>query len=202
MNGDEHEGQRDADDGTADGNQRELRRRIRQRKGAGQDGSDRQFVDDQSGRVVHEALAFEDGHQMPGYVEPRQDGGRRDRIRRGDDRPQNKARGPRDRWHHQLERRADGERGGDDQANGQQADGADVGLEVAPGRQQRRLVENRRQNDDQNDFRVERKLGEFRDQPQQRPAHDQRNRIGEIVMPRQPAEGDGATQQEQHQFEQ
>jgi hypothetical protein len=110
--------------------------------------------------------------------------------------PKHEGRRPGHRGHHQLQRRADGQRGGHHQADRQQADRADVGLEVAPGGQQRGLVEDRRQHDDQDQLRVEGKLRQLRDQAEQGAADHQGDRVGKLEVARQPAQGHGADHQQ------
>jgi hypothetical protein len=77
-----------------------------------------------------------------------------------------------------------------------------MGLEVVPGGQQRGLVEDGRQHDDQDQLRVEGKLRQVRDQAQQGAADHQRDRVGKLEVARQPAQGHGADHQQEYKFEQ
>ena len=89
-----------------------------------------------------------------------------------------------------------------DQADGEQADRADVGLEVAPRGQQRRLVEDRRQHQHQDQLRIEGELRQLRDEAERQAADDQGDRIGKLEVAGDPAEGHGAEQQQENEFEQ
>jgi len=55
------------------------------------------------------------------------------------------------------------------QADREQADRADVRLELAPGGEQRRLIQNRRQHQHQSELRIELRLGQPRHEAEQPP---------------------------------
>jgi len=65
-----------------------------------------------------------------------------------------------------------------------------------------RLVEDGRQDQHQDELRVERELRQLRQEAERGATEHQRDGIGKIETPRDPAERDRAEQQEQHDFQQ
>jgi hypothetical protein len=124
--------QHDADDHAADGHADELDARVEQRERPGHDRGHGELVEHEPGGVVHQALALEDRHHAAGNVEPAEDRRRRHRIRRRHDGPEHEGGRPGNLRHHQLQRSAHRKRGGNDETDGKQADGADVRPEIAP----------------------------------------------------------------------
>ena len=192
------EADHDAPDRHAD----EFQARLPQRERSSEHRRHRELVDHQSRGVVHEALALEHGDHVAGDVEPRKNGGRRRYVGRRDDRPEHESRGPGDVGNEELESRADRERGCDHQTDGEQPDRADVRLELVPGREQGRLVENRRQYEHEQELRVELKLRQPRHEAE-RPAPDhERDRVGKLEVPRHPSQRHCAHHQEQDHLQQ
>ena len=193
---------RDTDGDAAGRHSDKLHTGVDQRKRARHHCRHRELVDHQARGVVDQTLAFENGHHAARYVQARQNGGGRHRVRRRDDGPEHECRRPRHIRHQHLERGPDRKRGDDYQANGQQADRADIDLEIAPRRQQRRLIQDGRQHQRQDKLRVQWQFRQIRHEPQRAATDDQRDRIGKAKVARDPAQRHGAQQQEQYNLEQ
>ena len=90
----DHPPHRQADRPPAQHRDGEGRERPRTTERAPDRGRDGDSVDRQRGRVVQQALALEERHDPSRYGEPRDDGGRRDRVGRRDDRAERQRDGP------------------------------------------------------------------------------------------------------------
>ncbi len=134
-------------------------------------------------------------------VVARQHRGRRHRVGRRDDGTEHEGHRPGNLRHQELEHRAHRQRGDDHQADGEEADRPPVRFEVTPGREQRRLVQDRRQHQHQEELRVERGVRQSRHEAEQAAAGDQRDRVGQVHAPRQPAERERAQQEEQQHLQ-
>ena len=157
MDRDEDPPHQQADHDSPKRNTGEFGARIGQGERSRENSRRGKLVQHQGGCIVHQAFALEHVDYAPGDVEPRQDRRCGHRIGRRNDRTEYEGRSP---WHignQQFERRADGERCGNHQADGEQSDSAGIGLEVPPGGKRCGLVEDRRQDHGQDDARLQRK---------------------------------------------
>ena len=74
------------------------------------------------------------------------------------------------------------------QPNRAERERAEVGPQVVEVREDRRAVEKRRQEDDQNDLGVELHLGQAGNEPEQGAAHDEHDRVRHRQAPRERAQ--------------
>ncbi len=202
MNEDEQAPHDQPDHHAADADLHEIQARVPQGEPAGEDGGHRELVDHQAGSIVDQALPFEDLHDASRNVEPRQDRRRRYGIRGRHDGAERERGGPGQIRDEELEGGAHRQGGGDHQADGEQPDRPDVRLEIAPRSQQGSLVEDRGQDQHQQELRVELQLRQPRHEPERAAADHQRDRIGELEMPGDPAERHGAQHQEEDHLQQ
>ena len=142
---------------------------------AGHRRGDREAVEDEGGGVVEQALAFQHGDDALGQAEVLQDGGRRDRVRRGDDGAERDRGGPGQVGHQQLGGHGHHGRREQDRAEGEQQDRAEVGAEGGPVRPVGARLEERRQEEDQSQLRIEFDRRQARHQGQRHSAQDQRD---------------------------
>jgi hypothetical protein len=85
------------------------------------------------GGVVEQALALEDGHDLPRDAQAPGDGDGGDRIGRRDDGAQHERRAPGQPLNCDVADGSNSHHAGEDVADGQRADGADVGAHVGQG---------------------------------------------------------------------
>ena len=165
------------DDTTAHEGDRERRdRRGRRERAAGGRG-DGDAVDRQRRRVVQQTLAFEDRHDLPRQSEPRRDRGGGDRVRRRDDGAQRDRDGPRKAGNERVGDHGNRQRRREDQADRERADGAEVGAQAPHRREVRGDIEERRQDDEEDEVRLDRDPRDPRHQAQQETADDQKDRV-------------------------
>ena len=83
-----------------------------------------------------------------------------------------------------MRHRGGGERGGDDEADGQRADRAQVHAQAAQRREEGRDVEQRRQDEEEDEVRVDLDARHAGHESEQEPANHQEDRIGDAEPPR------------------
>ena len=117
----------------------------RERECARADGKHREPVQDQGSGIVRESFAFEDDKNAMGQLQPFGDGERRHDIRRRYDCAEDEAYTP---WEAERVVRGCGDqhRRKDHAADCQQADRAQVGLELAPAHRHAGRIDQRRQH--------------------------------------------------------
>ena len=172
----------------------ELGARVKQRESPGQHRGYCELVDHQTRSIVDQAFAFQHDDHAARDIEPRQNCSGRYRIGRRNNRAEHEGRTPWAFRDQQLQRCADRQRRHDHEPDGEQPDRTDVGLEVAPRSQQRRLIKDRRQHQHEDELRIERKLRQVWHEAKRAAADHQRYRIGKIEMPRDPTERHRAQQ--------
>ena len=136
--------------------EQELENAGRDRERARHDGGRRELQEHEARRVVHEALPFEDGHDLSRKMQPLRDRGGGDGVRRRDDRAEHEGDGPRDSRDERVDRRRDRRRRRDDEAHGQERDREEIRPEVAPRGEVPGGVQDGRQEEQEDDLRVER----------------------------------------------
>ena len=140
----------------------------------GQDGRDGELVGDERGAVVDQRLALDDRHDPSGNVEPAGDRRGRDRVGRGDDRSEHERLRPAE-----VERLVGDDRDDDHrrqhEADREQRDRAHVAPKLAQRGEVGRRVEQRRQEDDEDELRLQLDVGERRGE---RRARARRSRAG------------------------
>ena len=191
-------GDREAHDGPARAGEHEPPAGLEPRDGPAADGRDRDPVGDQRGRVVEQALPFQDRHDAVGQAHPTGHGGSGDRIRRRNDRSQRDPDRPRGPGHHGVEDHGHDHRGEQDEPDRQKSDRAPVGPEGGQRSVDGRGEQQRREDEDQHDLGVERESGEPRHERQDDAGQNQQDRLGQLPAPR----GHPHHRDEQHELEQ
>src|SRR3954469_7295873 len=120
----------------------------RRRPGAG-DQPYRDLKREQPGRVVREALPFQRLADPPGKPRSPCDGCRSDGVRRRHHRAEDEPGAPVEPWDDQRRSEGDAENREDDEAHSQRDDADEVVRERRPGREPRRRVDERRQDDEE-----------------------------------------------------
>ena len=151
----------DADRDAAENDDDELTARLEEAEGPGDDSGDGELVGDERGAVIDQRLAFDDRDDPPRDPEAAGDGRGRDGVGRRDDRPEHERRRP-----IEAERVVGDDRNPDHrrkhEADRERRDLTDVAAQLAERREVRRRVEQRRQDHDQDEIRVERDVGDRR----------------------------------------
>ena len=140
----------------------------------------REAIGDQGGRIVDQTFAFQNGDDAARDAQAF--GNRRggDGVGRGDDRAQNES--DRERQMEEMKRQpGDRHRGKEDEPDGEQRNGTEVGAEIAPRGEQRRRKQERRQEEKKNQFRIEPDLGQSGNQTNQQSADDEKDGIRECA---------------------
>ncbi len=179
----------------AGGGQHEVQARVREREASADDRGDGDAEGDQRGCVVEQALALDDADLAAGRVEPAHDHRAGERVGGGDDRPEHErdlpghagyelVRDCRDRAHRHQDETDAGDR-----------DRPEVPAQIAEVREEGGAVEQRGQEDDEHDVRIEVHLGQAGDETEKRAADDEHDRVGDRKATRERAEaGDGNEQ--------
>ena len=171
----------DADREPAEEHDEERAARVDERERAGGRRGDREAIDHESGRVVHQALALEDRHDAARHAHALEDGGRGDRVGRRHDGAECERAGPAERRHEHV--RDDGDRasGEDHETEGEEEDRPQVGFEITQRREITARKEQRRQEHEEDELGWELEGGKSGDLAQQETAqhHDDRIREGE-----------------------
>ena len=136
-------------------------------------------VEHEPGAVVDETLALDDRHELARNAEATRDRGRRERVRRGDDRPEHERARPREVFDHRVcdDGHADGRHG--DEAHRQQPDRPCGRSQVAKRGEEGRAVEERRQHAEEDELGLELELGHPRDDADRQAAEHEQDRIGD-----------------------
>lgn len=85
-----------------------------------------------------------------------------------------------------------------DEADGEQQDRAEIGLEGAPRHEEGRGLQERRQKEREHEGRLDRHLGKRGDEGQRHAAEHEHDGMGKVMPPRDEGEGDGGREQRQH----
>ena len=144
----------DADRDPADRADDELAARLQQAEAAGDDGRHRELVGDEGGAVVDQALALDDRDDPVRDAQLAADRGRRDGIGGRDDRAEDERRRPVEA-EHVVGDGGDADHRRQDEPDRKQRDRPDVSAKLAKRREERRRVEDRRQEDQEDEVRVE-----------------------------------------------
>ena len=158
----DHCSEGDADADAADDRDDEVEARVDDAEAAGDDSGNRELVGDEGGAVVDQALALDDRDDAPGNAKAPSDRRRGDGIGRGDDRAENERFGPAEVECGMSHHRDDAHRR-QHQADRQQADLADVAAQLAQWGEERRRVQQWRQQDQQDELRIELDVGDVGD---------------------------------------
>ena len=157
---------------------------LERRERAGDDGGDGEAIEDQRGRVVGEAFAFENDEQAPRNVERPRQRQRRDHVGRRDDGAEQEAHRPwpaeqpMDRGRHRAGREHHA-------AEGQQRDRPQVEAELAPAHRHAGRVDDRRQEDQEHEFRRELDRRQAGNERQNDAGDDEEDRRRGAEAPRQ-----------------
>src|SRR5215217_2673027 len=158
----------ESDRDAAGADEDELDRRMGEGEGTGDDRADGGPVNDQCGRVVDQALPVQDRDDPRRNAESPRNRAGRDRVGRGDDRPEHEADAPA-----QVEEIVcdDGDAAGrrDDEPDRERGNRLQIGAKVAPGGGDGVPVEERRQEDEEDDLRIELDLRHTRHEAEGQP---------------------------------
>ena len=179
--------EREADQDAADRDDHEPGRRIEQRERPAGGGRQGRAQRDQRRRIVHEALALEDGDHPARHPEPLEDGRRGDGVRRRDDRAERERGRPAQIRHQQMRHDRDRGHREQDEADGQQEDGPQVGLELADRGEVARTEQDRWQEQQEDEVGLEVDIRERRDEAQDQPADDQHDGVRDAQLRASPA---------------
>ena len=168
--------------------EQELHHRRRDREAPGRDRLHREGEQHERGRVVDDALAFDQRHHPARRAEPAHDRDRRGRVGRGENGAQGHRRAERQARDQPMREQADRGHGRHDEADRQDEDRAQALAEFAPGQMQRRLVEDRRQQHGEDDFGRDADLRQAGRQRERGAAEHQRDRVGQPEPARDPGE--------------
>ncbi len=168
---------------------------ARQRRGDGE------VVEDEARGIVDQALALEDHDETARNAHLLEHRGRGDRIRGRDDRAECEADGPGKPRHQEVGGDAD-ERGREpDEADGQQQDRGEIGPEGAPGHEEGRGLQERWQEEDEHEGRLDRHLRQEGNEGERHAAEHERDGVGEVIAPRDQRKRDRGREQPQHGLE-
>ena len=158
---------------------------LAEREHSGAHGRNREAVQDQRRGVIGQALPFEDHQNSSRQLQPAGDGQGRHSVRRRNDRTQNEAHRP-GQAQDPVRRRGhrDGREG--DAPDRKQRDGAQIEAELSPAHRDRRRVDDRRQYQQQHQFRSELHRGQAGNQRQRDTRNNQQNGRRDL----QPLRGD------------
>ena len=162
---------------------------------------DRDAIDEQRGRVVEQALAFEDLREtmrQPGMLQNR---GRCRGIGRRDDGPEREGRGPRQRRHQPLDHARDRDRRDRHRGDDQRGDRDPVLAQVASRRVVGRVEQHRCDEQCQSELRVERDVRHAGHQREGDAETRQQCGVGRVPPPRQCREADRDDEQDEDRFE-
>ncbi len=139
----------------------------------------RDLVGDEGARVVDEALALDDVDQAARSADPPHDCGRGDRVGRRDDRAERERDGP---WQadHVVRDHRDHTGGHEDEPDRGHRDCAGVGPEAAEVGEERRGVQQWRQEDEQDEVGLELDVGNARDEAEDEAAEHERDRVRNV----------------------
>ena len=189
---------RDADDRV----EHEAPARLGHREAPGDRGGHRELVGDERRRVVDQRLALDDRHVAPRRADTRGDRRRRDGIGGRHDGAQHERGLPRHAVDDLVGDDGHAEHGEDHQADGEQADLAQVVAQLAQRGEEGGGVEQRRQDDDEHDVGVELHVGDAGDEAQRRAADHEQDRIRDLrVVGDDEQDRDGAQHREEHEVQ-
>ena len=138
--------------------------------------------------------------RAPGGAEPVEHGGGRDRVGRAEHGAEHERRRPRDPQHRVGHRRDRGDRD-EHEADREQRDRRPVRLQLVCGDRDRRRVQQRRQEDEEDDVRVELGRRQARDEPDDQPAEHQRDRVRHARAQAEARQDGDGEQQEDEQLD-
>ncbi len=174
----DHPSQRQADADAADHRPDERQGRAGHADRAGDDGQHGELVEHQRRPVVDQSLALDDRDDPARNTEPLGDRGGGQRIGGRDHRAQHERRRPRQPVDGRVRDPGNARGGAQHQAGREQADRALVGTQVAQRREERRRVEQRRQDAEQHHLRRDLDLGHARGKAEREAAQHQQDRVG------------------------
>ena len=167
---------RDADGDPAGDRHDELAARLERAEAARDHRGDRELVGHERGAVVDQALALDDRHRPSGHTEAASDRRGGDRVRGGDDRAEHEGFRPA-----KVERLVSDHRDDDHrrehEADRQERDRADGALQLAQRREEGGRVEQRGEQDEQDELRLELDVRHLRDERQTQPPDHHQDRI-------------------------
>ena len=169
----------ESDEDAAERHKYEARERPDHGNGRGRRSrADRRPVDRERGRVIEEALALEDADDPARDREPLRYRGRRHRVGRRDDGPERDGEWPRHAGHERHRGCRDHAHARGNETDGEQADVLEIRAEVADRSEERTHIEDRRQDDEEDDLRVELEWGDSRNESDDEPAEQKEHWIG------------------------
>jgi hypothetical protein len=178
---------------------KELQSRVGHRETSGHDGRDRDLVRDQRRCVVEQALGLHRAHQAPWKLESAHDARACERVGRRDDGSERERRRPREPRDERVRDHCDRHHRREHEPDGAERHCSQVRADVAQVREERGPVEERRQEHDEHDVRIEADRRHPRHESEQRPAEDEHDRIGDGHPARQRAQARDRDQQPRNQ---
>ncbi len=194
---DHHEPHDDAEGDAAGRVDHEVARRVEKVEAGSAHGGHGGAVGHQRRAVVHEALSLDHPREPARNAQPARDRGRRQRIGGRNDGAEREGRGPRQPGNRRVHDHGHGAHRHEHEPDGVQRDRAHVRTQVANRGEVRRVEQQRRQEDEQHDVRVELDLGHPGAEPHEASAHHEQDRVRHVQQPRESGERGHSHQQEQ-----
>lgn len=192
----DHPAHGQAHDDAADRDHHQADPAIDEREHAGQRGRDGEPVGDQRRGVVDQRLALEDRHDLARHPEALEDARGGDGIRRGHDRAERERRRPAQTGDERLGHDRDHHRREQHETHREEADRAHVRPDVADGGEVAGTKQDRRQEQQEDDVRLQLDCRQTRHEPQQEPAEDQQDRVRNPDPARDDGQRGGREEQE------
>ena len=171
-----------------DAGQEESDGRVSKGEGAGDGGADGHPVGHQRGGIVDQALALEDGGEAPVRADGPEDRDRRHRIGRRHDGAQRERRGPGELRGERVRHHRDGRHREQHDQRSIADDGPELRPEIADRAGERRPIEERRDEDEEQGVGLELHLREPRHEHQRKAGEDQEHRVRHAEAPRHEAQ--------------
>ncbi len=181
---DEHEPADDAERDPAGHVDDEVAGRVEQVEGAAHRDHGRP-VRHQRRAVVDEALALDDRRHVPRHAEAPGDRGRRERIGRRDDGAERERRRPRQPSDRRVRGHRHGDRGEEHERDRAERDRAQVPAQVAQRGEVRRVEQQRRQEDEEDELRVELDVRHAGREADEAAADHEQDRVRHVEQARQ-----------------
>ena len=155
----------------------ELRARFPERERSCNRRDDCRAVEDERARVVHEALALDHGDEATRNAQAAPDRGGSDRVGGRDDRAEDEGRGPGEVVDEPMRDHGDARHRRGDEPDREQGNRPEVRAQVPDRREERRRVQKRGQEPEQNHLRTELELRQAGDERERKPAQHQQDRV-------------------------
>ncbi len=194
-------GDQRADDHPADRDEGEALHGFAGMEHAAERRGDGEAEEDQARRVVEQALAFEQRFEPARQMNALQHRARRHRVGRRYDRAQCEAGGPGQVGQDHVHDHADDERREHHRADSQRQDAGKVAAKAAERGEIGAVHQQRRQEEHEREFGIERDLGQAGDEGECAAADEERGRGRPAQLQRQPVESDDEREQSEDELE-